>query len=638
MDIIVGTAGHIDHGKTALVKALTGTDTDRLPEEKLRGITIDLGFAELELEDARFGFVDVPGHERFVKNMLAGASGIDLVLLVVAADEGIMPQTREHFDICRLLQIKNGLVAITKKDLVDDEMLELVRAEVSEFVSGTFLDGAPIVGVSSRTGEGIDDLRAALAQTASTVKPRDDQHIARLPIDRSFAVKGFGSVVTGTLASGSIGEGDEIELLPVGRRLRVRGVQSHGRKVSEAGSGRRTAVNLAGIDHHEISRGMLIAEPGVLQPTQLFDAEVEVLPDSAGPLRSRQRVRVHIGTTEVLARVAVIRGPMIYPGEKGFVQLRLESPATSLLGERFIIRSYSPQETIAGGSILEPSEARFRRRDAPDLLAFLSVLSTAVDNKRETLRLLVERSADRGLNEAEVRSVTGWSSGTFDEWAQKLKGEGSLVDCDGTYVSKSNFAALKNRVLAAIERLHDADRVAETVSLEKLRADAFKKVRPQVEKAVLNSLAMRHELTIDGDGVKLIGREAQLSDAESNSLVILRKKFETAGLEVPKADEIIADAAASSDVGKEVVRKFYQQLINSGELVRINADIAIASIAADQLIEKVREFANKTPDRLIDVAKFKEIAGVSRKYAIPLLEYFDQRKITARRGDKRLII
>jgi selenocysteine-specific elongation factor len=638
MDIIVGTAGHIDHGKTALVKALTGTDTDRLPEEQQRGITIDLGFAELELGDARFGFVDVPGHERFVKNMLAGASGIDLVLLVVAADEGIMPQTREHFDICRLLQIKNGLIAITKKDLVDDEMLELVRAEISEFVSGTFLDGAPIVAVSSRTSEGIDDMRAALAQTASTVKPRDDQHIARLPIDRSFAVKGFGSVVTGTLASGTIREGDEIELLPVGRRLRVRGVQSHGRKVAEAGSGRRTAVNLAGIDHHEISRGMLIAEPGVLQPTQLFDAEVEVLPDSAGPLRSRQRVRVHIGTAEVLARVAVIRGSLIHPGEKGFVQLRLESPTTSVLGERFIIRSYSPQETIAGGSILTISEARFRRRDAPDLLSFLSVLLTASHDLGATMRVLLERSGDRGANQTEIRSVTGWSSTTFDEVAQKLVDEGSLVDCDGIYVSKSNFAALENRVLAAIGRLHDADRVAETISLEKLRTDAFKKVRPEVEKAVLNSLAARRQLSVDGDGVKLIGREAKLSDAESNSLAILRKKFETAGLEVPKADEIIADAAASSGVGKDVVRKLYQQLINSGELVRVNSDISIASKAADQLIEKVREFANETPDRLIDVAKFKEIAGVSRKYAIPLLEYFDQRKITARRGDKRLII
>ena len=638
MDIIVGTAGHIDHGKTALVKALTGTDTDRLPEEKQRGITIDLGFAELELGDARFGFVDVPGHERFVKNMLAGASGIDLVLLVVAADEGIMPQTREHFDICRLLQIKNGLIAITKKDLVDDEMLELVRAEIAEFVSGTFLDGAPIVAVNSRTGVGIDDMRAALAQTASAVKPRDDQHIARLPIDRSFAVKGFGSVVTGTLASGSIAEGDEIELLPVGRRLRVRGVQSHGRKVSEAGSGRRTAVNLAGIDHHEISRGMLLAEPGFLPLTQSFDAEVEVLADSTGPLRSRQRVRVHIGTAEVLARVAVIRGSMIYPGEKGFVQLRLESPATSVLGERFIIRSYSPQETIAGGSILEPSESRFRRRDAPDLLAFLSMLSAASNDTSATMRLLVERSADRGANQAEIRSVTGWSSTTFDEVAQKSKDEGSLVDCDGIYVSRSNFAALEDRVLAVIDRLHDADRVAQTISLEKLRADAFKKVRPEVEKAVLNSLASRQQLTIEGDGVKLIGREAQLSDAESNSLGVLRKKFESAGLEVPKADEVIADAAASSGVGKEVVRKLFQQLINSGELVRVSADITIASRAAEQLIQKVREFANKTPDRLIDVAKFKEIAGVSRKYAIPLLEYFDQRKITARRGDKRLII
>ena len=321
MDIIVGTAGHIDHGKTSLVKTLTGTDTDRLPEEKQRGITVDLGFAELTIGEIHFGFVDVPGHERFIKNMLAGASGIDLVLLVVAADEGIMPQTREHFDICRLLQIKNGLVAVTKKDMVDDEMLELVRTEVTEFVAGTFLDDSPIIAVSSRTGEGIDDLRDALAAAAARVTTLPDTQITRLPIDRSFAVKGFGSVVTGTLISGKIGEGDELELFPVRRKLRVRGVQSHGEKVNEAHSGRRTAVNLVGIEHHSVERGMLLAEPNSVESFQIFDAEVEILSD-AKPLKTRQRVRLHIGTAEILARVAVIGGDTVAAGEKGFVQFR----------------------------------------------------------------------------------------------------------------------------------------------------------------------------------------------------------------------------------------------------------------------------------------------------------------------------
>lgn len=638
MDIIVGTAGHIDHGKTALVRALTGTDTDRLPEEKQRGITIDLGFAELELGDVRYGFVDVPGHERFVKNMLAGASGIDLVLLVIAADEGIMPQTREHFDICRLLRVERGLVAITKTDLVDEEMLEIVRAEVSEFVSGTFLDRAPIVGVSSRNGEGIEELRNALAATASSVKPRTSLHVARLPIDRSFAVKGFGSVVTGTLASGKIREGDEVELLPEGRRLRVRGVQSHGRKVTEANSGRRTAVNLAGIDHHEVRRGMLLTEPDVLCPAQSFDAEVEVLSDSAGPLRTRQRIRVHIGTAEVLARVVVVAGPLIHPGEKGFVQLRLESPVAAILGERFIVRSYSPQETIAGGSILGSSEARFRRRNAPELSEILLSLSAALTDPSETLRLLIERSADRGQSRAEIRAITGWSNNTVDEAIAKLKAGDLILDSSGVYSSRANVAFLERRVLRFVECMHEADRVAQAIPLEKVRADVFRSVRPEVEKAVLNILTSGGKLAVEGDAVRLVGRAARLSESEGAALTHLRNTFETAGLDVPKPDDIIENSASNTGADKEAVKKLFQQLLSSGELVRVNPEIVISSKILDGLIERVRVFADRSPDRSIDVAKFKEIAGVSRKYAIPLLEYFDQRRITARRGDKRLVI
>lgn len=638
MDIIVGTAGHIDHGKTALVRALTGTDTDRLPEEKQRGITIDLGFAELELGDVRYGFVDVPGHERFVKNMLAGASGIDLVLLVIAADEGIMPQTREHFDICRLLRVERGLVAITKTDLVDEEMLEIVRAEVSEFVSGTFLDRAPIVGVSSRNGEGIEELRNALAATASSVKPRTSLHVARLPIDRSFAVKGFGSVVTGTLASGEIREGDEVELLPEGRRLRVRGVQSHGRKVTEANSGRRTAVNLAGIDHHEVRRGMLLTEPDVLCPAQSFDAEVEVLSDSAGPLRTRQRIRVHIGTAEVLARVVVVAGPLIHPGEKGFVQLRLESPVAAILGERFIVRSYSPQETIAGGSILGSSEARFRRRNAPELSEILLSLSAALTDPSETLRLLIERSADRGQSRAEIRAITGWSNKTVDEAIAKLKAGDLILDSSGVYSSRANVAFLERRVLRFVECMHEADRVAQAIPLEKVRADVFRSVRPEVEKAVLNILTSGGKLAVEGDAVRLVGRAARLSESEGAALTHLRNTFETAGLDVPKPDDIIENSASNTGADKEAVKKLFQQLLSSGELVRVNPEIVISSKILDGLIERVRVFADRSPDRSIDVAKFKEIAGVSRKYAIPLLEYFDQRRITARRGDKRLVI
>jgi selenocysteine-specific elongation factor len=372
MDIIVGTAGHIDHGKTALVKALTGVDADRFPEEKMRGITIDIGFAELDLGDVRIGFVDVPGHEKFVKNMLAGASGIDVVILVIAADEGVMPQTREHFEICRLLETKTGLIVLTKKDLVDAELLELVNLETAELVENSFLKDAPVIAVSARSGEGIEELKQALKNLALQIPERKNETIARLPIDRSFTVKGFGAVVTGTLATGEIAESSEMEILPLARKVRVRGLQTHGKPVKSAHAGQRTAVNLGGIDHAEIERGMILTETGVLRPAQIFDAEIEVLKTAKRALKSRQRVRVHLGTIEALARVQVLnaRGE-IAPGEKDFVQLRLEIPVVSIPNERFILRQYSPQMTIAGGRVLDNSAPRHRPKDAENVREYL---------------------------------------------------------------------------------------------------------------------------------------------------------------------------------------------------------------------------------------------------------------------------
>ncbi|MDT5296091.1 MAG: selenocysteine-specific elongation factor, partial [Acidobacteriota bacterium] len=325
--VIVGTAGHIDHGKTTLVRALTGVDADRLPEEKRRGITIDLGFAELDLGDVHVGFVDVPGHERFVKNMLAGAHGLDLVALVIAADEGVMPQTREHFDICRLLAVAAGLVVLTKADAVDEELLELVRAEAEELVAGSFLEGAPALAVSARTGQGIEELKTALRASAQSIAARSPETVARLPVDRAFTMRGFGTVVTGTLVAGEIAEGDELELLPAGERVRVRGLQVHGASVQKATAGQRTAVNLGGVDSSGVERGMVLAPVGRLRPTQIVDALVTVLPNAPRALRTRQRVRVHHGTAEVLARVAVIEeAGEIVPGAAGLAQLRLESP------------------------------------------------------------------------------------------------------------------------------------------------------------------------------------------------------------------------------------------------------------------------------------------------------------------------
>lgn len=639
MDIIVGTAGHIDHGKTALVRMLTGTDTDRLPEEKQRGITIDLGFAELELGDIRFGFVDVPGHERFVKNMLAGASGIDLVLLVIAADEGIMPQTREHFDICRLLKIRKGIIALTKRDLVDDEVLEIVRAEAAELVRGTFLEDAPVVTISSRTGEGVEVLKGALVTTSRSVPERADGLIARLPIDRSFSMKGFGTVVTGTLASGKLAEGEELELLPAEKKVRVRGLQTHGKKVTEATAGRRTAVNLAGIDHFEVQRGMLLTEPGILRPAQIFDAEIEVLADAARPIRTRQRVRVHIGTAEVLARVFVIDEPrQMHPGESGFVQLRLESPVAAIASERFILRSYSPQLTIAGGAILRPAREKLRRREATGYRGFLRAVSAAAGDNPETLRLLVRNSGERGLDTSDVRSITGWRRDVLETASSVLLSRRQIIANEGVFLAIEKFDELKERIVAETERFHQVEPLARGLALEALRESAFKLVPTQIERAVLSDLASEVKLVIDRETVRLPAFGAKFSKAEGEALDRLRSIYVNAGLEAPKLDEALAEASRTGEIGAPDIRKLFQTLLDSGEVVPVSGEFYFASFALEELIAGVRRFAENSPDRLIDVATFKQLAGVSRKFAIPLLEHFDRRKITVRHGDKRLII
>jgi len=639
MDIIVGTAGHIDHGKTQLVKALTGTDTDRLPEEKSRGITIDLGFAELAIDDLHFGFVDVPGHERFVKNMLAGASGIDLVLLVVAADEGIMPQTCEHFDICRLLEIGSGVIAITKSDLADADLIDLIRLEIDELVKGSFLEKAPVVAISSKTGAGLDTLKAELVSTAQRVKQRSEDLIARLAIDRSFAVKGFGTVVTGTLASGTIAEGDELDLLPTGRTVRVRGVQSHGAKLQRSVAGRRTAVNLAGIDYADVARGMLLAEKGVLQPSQMFDVSVEVLPDSPRPLRTRQRVRLHIGTAEVLARVSVINElGEIPPGESGFVQLRLESPIAAVLSERFILRSYSPQMTIAGGLILGPAGDKIRKRNAAAHAAFLRGLADAIGDNVSIVALLIEHTGQLGIDRSGIRSITGLRSSVLEDAVKKLVADSAVFDSDGVLLSKKSIDTLTSVALDEITQFQAKETLARGMPLDRLRESIFRFLRPEIERAVLKRLTEAKKVSVEQDVVRLAGHAAELSPAESQALAHLRQTYMGAGLEVPKLDEALEQAAKSSRLDQRRARQLFQKLIDGREVTQITTEFYFSTAVIDSLIARLKEHAGASPDRMIDVAQFKQIAGVSRKFAIPLLEYFDQQRITARRGDKRIII
>ncbi|MCD9187067.1 MAG: selenocysteine-specific translation elongation factor [Pyrinomonadaceae bacterium] len=637
MDIIVGTAGHIDHGKTALVKALTGIDADRLPEEKQRGITIDIGFAELDLGEISIGFVDVPGHEKFVKNMLAGASGIDLVLLVISADEGVMPQTREHFEICRLLETKAGLIVLTKKDLVDDELLELVNLEVAELVADSFLQNAPIVAVSAKTGEGIDELKEKLKMLTAEMPHRNNEAIARLPIDRSFTVKGFGAVVTGTLISGEIHETQDLEILPLNKKVRVRGLQTHGKQVRSAHSGQRTAVNLGGIEHAEITRGMVLAEVGILRPTQIFDAVIEVLKTAKKSLKSRQRVRVHLGTVEALARVQILNvANEIKQGEKDFVQLRLEIPVVCIPEERFILRSFSPQITVAGGKILDNLPAKHRRKDVENVRKYLTNLIAS--DKAKQIKFYLETANENGQTFRDLRARTGWRSDILQEAVRENIVKKAVIEAESFLVARTPFENLKAKTFAEIENFHKKEPLSKGILRETLREKVFSHLPNEIFKSILTALETEKKTIAEKDFVRAVSHNLELSNDEKILRERLSAVYKTAKLEVPKLDEALLEAVKGTKSDKNHARKVFQLLINSGELVKITDEFYFAKNEIDNLIAKLKTFAQSSSDKLIDVPKFKEMAGISRKYAIPLLEYFDRERVTRRAGDKRLIL
>lgn len=637
MYITVGTAGHIDHGKTLLIKALTGTDADRLPEEKQRGISIDLGFAELELDGVRIGFVDVPGHERFVKNMLAGASGIDLVLFVIAADEGVMPQTKEHFEICRLLGIKKGIVVLTKTDMADSDLLEMARLEAAELVEGSFLDGAPVIAVSSKTGDGIDDLKLALIETANTVETRDSLLITRLPIDRSFTVKGFGTVVTGTLASGKISLADEMELLPGGQKVRVRGIQVHGKEAETVTAGQRAAVNLGGIDYSEVVRGMILAERGVLRTTQIIDAVIEALKGSKKAIRSRQRVRLHIGTREVLARIVVMNDAgEIEQGGKGFIQLRLEAPVAAIPGERFIIRSYSPSATIGGGQVLDGLAAKVRKKDLTKTVLFLESIANKEISPAQTVALWVNAAGENGMGLIDLQARTGWQTGLLQEEILFNETEGSLVKTGGLYLGSTVFEGLKAKANFAISEYFRQQPLSSGMPLESLREQIFSYISPDIFKTLIADLEKQKVIVTNKELVQIVGRDVELSGDDSELRNRLLKIYLDAGIEPPKLEDALAESIKDRKISRNQARAVFQLLLDAGEIVKVTEEFYFPSAVIGDLIEKLTKFA--TGSRLINVIKFKEIAGISRKYAIPLLEYFDREKVTMRVGDQRQIL
>jgi selenocysteine-specific elongation factor len=621
-NMIVGTAGHIDHGKTALVKALTGIDTDRLEEEKRRGISIDLGFAHLDLAPGlRIGFVDVPGHERFIKNMLAGIGGIDLVLLVIAADESIKPQTREHFDICRLLGIRHGIVVLTKSDLVDPEVVELAKLEAAEFLAGSFLEGAPLVSASAVTGAGLDELRARLLELASAIPAKDASRHFRLPIDRAFSIHGFGTVVTGTLVSGSVGREQQVELSPAGRLLRVRGVQVHGQAAERAFAGQRTAVNLPAIEPSEIARGMVLTEPGRFRAAGRIDCALDLLP-SARPLKNRAPVHFHSGAAEVEAELRLLAGgEPVRPGSRQYVRFVLRDPLLLLPGDRFIIRMFSPVVTIGGGVVLDTTGHRYRRGEpaAPRL----RILECGTPPER--VALLV-RESKFGLGIGELVAATGLLDVEIRSAAEAARlialeqPEFWLLDPDW-------FRAAIDRLAAALRDFHARNPLAAGMSKEELRSREL----PGAPPFLLDALVARAEgICAEGTTVRLLSHEVVLKQDEEQASGSIEKAFLDAGLTVP----LVAEVLRASGVEPAPARSLLQMLIRQGKLVKIGDDLVFHHTALDGLRARLAPHKGQR----LTVSRFKDLAAVSRKYAIPLLEYLDRERITRRDGDDRIIL
>ena len=629
--VIVGTAGHIDHGKSTLIEALTGTHPDRLEEEKRRGITIDLGFAFLEENGVRYGFVDVPGHERFVKNMLAGASGIDLVLLVIAADEAIKPQTREHFDICRLLGVQRGVIVLTKCDLADADTRALARLEIEEFVKGTFLAKAPILEVSAKTRQGLAELKAAMRMAANELKAKDTARYFRLPIDRSFAVKGFGTVVTGTLLSGQVSVGDEVELLPEGKLLRVRGLQTGGKGVERAEAGQRTAVNLAGVEHGAVQRGMVLSAKARLRPTRRADVRLELLP-GAPLLKNRARVHLHAGTLETIAEVYLLGVRELRAGQPAVAQLRLQDDAVLVRGDRFIVRQFSPVVTIGGGMVLDPLSRRFSPKDA-GRAQFLEKLETG--SHEEILRAMAERNV-LGISAEEITVRTGWVMPELQAAAKALAQQHivRLVANEPLLlVSEARFSEIGKQLLAKVERFHKEDPLLPGVTREELKASLGRRVRPESFSAALQALVDQKKLALQGEFVKKAGVEITLTAEEIRARDQIVQAFAKAGLAVPSVNEVLAQL----NIEKTRAEKLLQILLREKALIRLSAELIFHHEALERLQQLLAHY-KKTKGERISVPAFKELTGITRKYAIPLLEHLDRLRLTRRAGDERVIL
>ena len=632
-NFILGTAGHIDHGKTSLIRALTGIDTDRLPEEKRRGITIDLGFANLTVGKYQLGIVDVPGHERFVRNMLAGATGMDLALLVIAADDSIKQQTREHLDILRMLDLKAGLIALTKCDLVEADWLDMVEQEIRQFVRGTVLADAPIVRTSVMTGQGLEELRRGLetiAERAEQVAIAAEGAPFRMAIDRTFTVAGHGTVVTGSISSGVSHVGDELVIEPGGIAVRVRGLQNHDQAAEEVRRGQRAAINLAGVHHDAIRRGQELAAPGHLLPSKLLTVSASLLSDSP-PLKNRTRLRVHLGTAEILATVVLLDKERLMPGESGLAQLYLAEPAVATWNQPLVLRSESPVATIGGGRVLEPNGQRLRRPDEATL-GQVRLLQSKEPVERAAASLFLAGTKD--WREADLPRVAGASSG--GNIRDELRAKGLLVEVQvaptrRVSLHRQVMEQLGKRVEAALLTLHQKNPLKMQFPRETI-AHGFEYLEPAVFAAVLDQMAKAGSIRISPQGLSLVGQGPKLSRNEQALYQQLLEWFRAAGIQSPTIEECQQKAAKN----QASVPQLLALAAGDGQLVEVapgyylHHEVEAAARATIAAHEKMRSASGLT------LSEIRELLATSRKYAVPLCEYWDKVQFTKRNGDLRL--
>jgi len=636
-EIILGTAGHVDHGKTSLIRALTGIETDRLKEEKERGITIELGFAYLDLPCShRLGIVDVPGHEKFIRNMVAGTAGMDLVAFVIAADEGIMPQTIEHFEICQLLGVRDGLIVLTKKDMVEKEWLDMVTEEVRDFFKGSFLDAAPIVPVDSLSGAGIGEIIKLLDAKVAAMDFHEEFGPFRMAVDRVFSMKGFGTVITGTSLSGRIETGAELKFYPGGLSAKIRGIQVHGKDVELVEAGRRTAINLQGIERDQINRGDVAATPGSLIASTLVDAEFQYLPSARKELKNRTQVRVHLGTREIVGRIVLLEADTLAPGEQSPVQLILQEPVAVWPGDRYVVRSYSPITTIGGGTILNNAPKKRRRsleKDRTLNRSFFTAFSAADSEQR--ILLLIEGCGIQGITADQLAARTGIFSKRLKKLLQHPISTGSLqvVDSESQRLLAASVAETVNQqIIGQLTAFHQQNPLKTGLAKEELRSQLRPTVDQKVLYALLNNLAKKGMIEQIGAEVKLSGYTVTLQVNEQEMEQKIGELYQQAGLTPPNLKEVLA---AFTQFPEKQIRQVIDLLLARGTLLKINESLCFHASAIQQLQENVVAFIRKEGE--IDAPRFKELTGLTRKFSIPLLEYFDKIKLTIRIDDKRVL-